>query len=314
MSSPNLDFIKPSQTKDAHEEHKSSKQKGTNTLNDPIKPTVTTLNPSKQIPSKQLTTSHQNTTASNQNMTVHPTVTTLNPSKQPKPIPSSQPTNKPDPSNKQDPCHHERTPYPFPSEKPDPNVTFNPGKITTFKHSPMDFLFISDSSGSMSGKKWEALLKALGSAIDEIEKFNTNHKITVINFSDFAATEGGIQLSPEKARNIVKSMGQQKNGGTDFAIAFAEALCCIKKMETKKVVVVFLSDGEALYPETEVKALKSYIQDNQLAFRFYTIGFEVQNDILKKMAEKFHGQDLSNISQLDLMTTYKKIITQEMLS
>jgi Mg-chelatase subunit ChlD len=171
-----------------------------------------------------------------------------------------------------------------------------------------DYIFLVDSSGSMGeNEKWDECKKALKSACQEIEAANPRNRISIIMFSNQAQKTSNYHETPKKVIDLVKSL-ELVGGGTDFDNAFEGALECLKKLTNKRVVMIFMTDGQAEYPDSGIKKIKEHIKEKNIDFEFHTIGIECESDILKKIANELNGQTFFQVKKDQLVDTYNNII------
>lgn len=149
------------------------------------------------------------------------------------------------------------------------------------------YIFVIDSSGSMTGGKWNDLLASLKKTLGKVHTLNENNKVTIINFSSQALVEYS-GASPDSINvNSLKFQG----GGTDFHRALLTALDHIKVIKHNEITMVFMTDGEACYPTSAVTSLKQYIQSPNFnkKFSFYGIEFKCTTNVIKQLVSELGG-------------------------
>jgi uncharacterized protein with von Willebrand factor type A (vWA) domain len=121
----------------------------------------------------------------------------------------------------------------------------------------------------------------------------------------------------EKIDEIAVTTIPFPNEGTDFRSAFACVNQCIDRSERGNAVtntkndyaIVFMSDGEASYPERELDQLLQ--AHDSVIKRFWTLslsdGKSVAAKILEKINEKMHGSYYDVETSTDLIKSYAEI-------
>lgn len=160
--------------------------------------------------------------------------------------------------------------------------------------SPIDLLFIVDTSGSMGGRysdRLETLVGHLNSIIPEFLGCNTNNRYSIIRFSS------GDKANPTSNASIFKSWGREfqdlkviDNGGSNYpnlratggtnytaglivAQGQLETLLKDNSRKDSNKIVVFLSDGKPTYASYE----KRVISDKN-------IGIDMGMEMMKTIA------------------------------
>ena len=114
--------------------------------------------------------------------------------------------------------------------------------------SGIHFIFALDESGSMNGRKWSDLIKALTSTLEDIKKFSSsssNNKISILNFE----TDYRIIYEREEPNNIDIHKIQYGGGGTSFEPVFNAAYrIASKTIASETIYFIFMTDGHAEYP------------------------------------------------------------------
>lgn len=102
----------------------------------------------------------------------------------------------------------------------------------------------------MSGNKWDKALIALKETIQNITDINTekNQLISVFKFN--SNVNMVFECKPPQFFN--KEYVTFGGGGTCFSPAFQSAINLIKKHLDKDNIFVFISDGQAEYPQNQV--------------------------------------------------------------
>ena len=113
--------------------------------------------------------------------------------------------------------------------------------------------------------------------------------MSVINFSSDAQKGSSYHQDPKKLeKNLeLKQIGQ----GTDFGKAISAALEAMKSLTSKDFVIIFMSDGEALYPDDELTEIKAWLKNDNRKLEFFVIGFECTSNVLSNMCSALGGKD-----------------------
>jgi hypothetical protein len=141
---------------------------------------------------------------------------------------------------------------------------------------PSNYIFMIDSSGSMSGDRWTDLKKSLKETLGKISSMNRDNKVSIINFSSIAQ----IAYENTPANSISVDVLNFSRGGTDFPKAFAAGFELMKKVKQENIVLIFMTDGEAGYPTEEICDIKRYLGSSEflklkIKFSFNAIGFKL---------------------------------------
>jgi Ca-activated chloride channel family protein len=155
-------------------------------------------------------------------------------------------------------------------------------------HTPRDFVFVLDTSGSMAGVKMEQARKALKFCLNSLhpgDRFSVLHfATTVTRYRDHLTEATADQVS--KACNWVEAL--QANGGTAINDALAAALDFRPSGTGRTFTVVFFTDGEPTIGEVKPEAiLKNTLAKNTANTRIFTfgVGNDVNAVLLDRLAE-----------------------------
>jgi len=155
------------------------------------------------------------------------------------------------------------------------------------------FVFVLDSSGSMSGHKWNMLLEALKVFLEKVGQEPSN-LATLISFS--STEQQQVTIASPDISSFIKRNGFSEisffNGGTDFCAALRKAIETIDQISGLDVNIVMISDGYASYPSEEISGIKMR-QSKYSQLLFYTIGIECTGDAkvcMQKMSNTIGGK------------------------
>ncbi len=188
-------------------------------------------------------------------------------------------------------------------------VTYNTSQ--TIVQESFHYILLLDGSGSMTGDRWNDLMKAVQEFLTRRQKLNTNDRITIIVFSDFAQ----IAYFDEKITEVNVNTIEFPDGGTNFGSAFICVNECINRCRTDitnrnhDYAIVFMSDGEDRYPEQELNQLLQ--AHDSVIKRFWTMSLSDQNSsasqILERINEKMNGSFYDIETSVDLIKAYAEI-------
>ena len=182
---------------------------------------------------------------------------------------------------------------------------------------PIHFVLVLDDSSSMAGPRWQALNHSVTNFLQiRYKNGNPEDRVTIIFFSD----EASIELFSEKIHpSVVDHLKPKNSGGSNFSAALERVIQTIKdtqkEKDKRKFGIVFMSDGEASYPSTELLELKTNWLNH--IYKFWCIGFGEETsrfDVLREMCTFVNGDDRSfmnpqNNTALD--TAYTEIARSE---
>ncbi|CAF1085768.1 unnamed protein product [Adineta steineri] len=196
---------------------------------------------------------------------------------------------------------------------------FYPGMayVETNVEPTQHFILLLDNSGSMRGSapnsRWSDLLNAVERFLIIRKSSKTVDVISVIIFGDRAA----IACCNEciKSFDVMSKIKEKENtvgSGTNFSKPIALIKDTIDVANNKKVVtslvhsVIFLSDGEASYPTTELKMLK--VNCGSMIANFWSMGLGTSNfNVLERINKEMNGTFINIGDSKDLVTAYAEI-------
>ena len=122
--------------------------------------------------------------------------------------------------------------------------------------SPIDFEFLFDTSGSMSGSDIQAVQKAIKNMVNNVLDMSL-HRVGIISFNSQGNQKEVIGLTKDKASIIKESLKLEAEGTTYAADALEMANKKLSSCSNRKVVIIF-TDGGLHDPDlTRAKADKA---------------------------------------------------------
>jgi uncharacterized protein YegL len=180
----------------------------------------------------------------------------------------------------------------------------------------LHYILLLDGSGSMNGQPWKDLLDAVKKFLDVRRTTNSVDRISILVFSSYAKT---VYLN-ETTSNIDLSTITFPGGATNFANAFTVVHSIIRSAEEQTFniasnrinnsqigyAIVFMSDGQADYPQKELTAL---LTDYKMQIkRFWTVKLgQTKMDILEKINKTMDGFFFDVKNSSDLLETFAEI-------
>jgi uncharacterized protein YegL len=192
-------------------------------------------------------------------------------------------------------------------------VTYNTSQ--RISHQAFHYILLLDGSGSMGGDRWEHLMKAVQEFLTRRDTLKAGDRITIIIFSEAAK----IAFFDEEIQNIDVTRIQYPGGGTSFNAALACVNKCITKSKSKSVLdsvhnnyaIVFMSDGEAEYPEKELDRLLK--EHDTVIKNFWTLALgdnqALSMEVLKQINDKMNGSFYDVTTSTDLIRVYAEVAT-----
>ncbi|MBW2658696.1 MAG: VWA domain-containing protein, partial [Deltaproteobacteria bacterium] len=182
-------------------------------------------------------------------------------------------------------------------------MTITPGASLGRISEGVDWVFILDKSGSMSGGKIQALA---GGVSRVIGKMTPADRFKVVTFNDIAndITGGFINATPE---NINKTLAMITNIHAEKSTALHAGLKLgLKKIDSERTSAIFLvTDGVAnIGPEHHSDFLK-LIEANDIRIFTFVMGNSANRPLLETLAKKSGGFTMDISSQDDI---YGKIL------
>jgi uncharacterized protein YegL len=181
------------------------------------------------------------------------------------------------------------------------------------RHQSYHYILILDGSGSMQGARWYHLLQAVQEFLTRRLALNTADRVTIIVFSDRI---NRVFFDEDIQYIDVNAIGYLA-GGTSFSLAFDDVYRCIEYCARQAVlnpvhsrfVIVFMSDGEAEYPEYQLnRLLNNY---GSVIKQFWTIALatnqSVSMNVLQNINRKMNGSFMDIKTSVDLIKAYAEV-------
>jgi Ca-activated chloride channel family protein len=167
-------------------------------------------------------------------------------------------------------------------------LTLTAGEELSDARTPMDYVFILDTSGSMGEQGKFALSR--GSTLAFVSALDAQDRLEVITFNSTPQTLfGKLRPADKDGRDLIGQAldGQSARGGTVLAPALSAAYKY--KAPERTLNVVLLSDG--MTDDGERDAIRQLIKDRPQDSRVFCIGVgnEVNRPLLEHMAEESGG-------------------------
>ena len=193
-------------------------------------------------------------------------------------------------------------------------IEFNSRNDDTLK--PIHFILALDSSSSMHGEKWTALMNSLNEfLLIRSEEGNEEDLISILTFGSEAVESVTKAKIDKSLLEHVKYIGYYS---TYFSIVMQKIIETVRDNlnETHLFGIVLMSDGKPTFIEScndifeKVDVLNNAFEAN--IYKFWTIGFGSESTefrVLKEMAGKFHdkGKFLHSDSAGGLVQVYTEI-------
>lgn len=180
------------------------------------------------------------------------------------------------------------------------------GEQSTSTPRSRHYLLILDSSGSMSGGKWNAVVEAMRQMARSESELALESKFSVILFSDFAH----MAVSNCAASEILESRFDPLFSGTRFADAFQCAADFVRDTDfaDRCPMVVFMTDGQDWSRNsqrtTAIRNLVCEFNDKQQSWDFRAIAFgdDADRGLLQGIADKQVGRAAKSSKYMEAST------------
>ena len=156
------------------------------------------------------------------------------------------------------------------------------------------FLFMIDSSKSMDGKKWQAICKSLKIFFDHFK--DSNYAITIIAFANQAKMlVNKLFIKEINLDRLLDLKIIQKTTGINSV--YSEAFKLLNNEIfvdlNDKITLLFMTDGNGEYPETELLRLKK--SSSEKIKKFWSMGYnskikESNFNVLEKINSFLNGE------------------------
>lgn len=177
-------------------------------------------------------------------------------------------------------------------------LTITPGASLKRITEGVDWTFVLDKSGSMSGQKIQTLLDGVSRVIG---KMNPNDRYRIITFNDSAHdfTGGFINATPENVQTTLSRLGAiQAGGGTDLHSGINLGIRRIEDERTSTILLV--TDGVANVGETQRSAFTRLLEENDVRLFTFIIGNSANRPLLEKLAKGSGGFAMEVSNQDDI--------------
>lgn len=207
-----------------------------------------------------------------------------------------------------------------------------PGMVFVMKNTALahHFILLLDNSGSMRhhgslilglnqardtiNDRWSSLIKAVEKFVEIRKARQTTDRISIIIFgstASFACINEELKSCDVLAQ--IKTKENTVGGGTDFAHPLSligEAIETANKNKEQGISmfqsVVFLTDGEASYPQEQLDALTA--GSGKDISNFWSMGLgNNEFPVLEQINKKMNGQFINIENTSDLVTVYAEI-------
>lgn len=164
----------------------------------------------------------------------------------------------------------------------------------------------------MSGSRWSFLKSALKQNIITVSKQNKLNSISIINFDSNAY----IEYENKDPSFINVDAIPFRGGGTCFSNAYATAFDIIKNPNYKSnIQLMFMTDGENSYPQTEINNIKNYLNSQSftmrnIGFQFFFIACECSDSDGQKFCQDLKGKIFVAKNANELGNIYAEIINK----
>jgi Ca-activated chloride channel homolog len=157
-----------------------------------------------------------------------------------------------------------------------------------------DWVFVLDTSGSMSGQKIRTLTDGVARAIGKMDPAD---RFRVVTFNNSATdfTRGFVEATPENVSKVLGGISAiQADGGTNLEAGLSMGLARSDRERTTAVILV--TDGVANIGATTHSEFLRLIKERDLRLFTFIIGNSANTPLLDKITEASGGfsMDLSN--------------------
>ncbi|CAF1009032.1 unnamed protein product, partial [Didymodactylos carnosus] len=173
------------------------------------------------------------------------------------------------------------------------------------------YILLLDSSPSMSGDRWTSLIAGVKALISARIASGTDDRVTIITF----ASKVKLFCVNEKMKDVDTTKITLSGWGTNFSPAFQSVIDTIENAakarnnlstSSSKYIIVFMSDGETSYPETEINGLQ--LMKGDIIREFWTVALgKGQVEVLKQINTKMGGTYKQLDDPTELIQVYAEI-------
>jgi uncharacterized protein YegL len=160
--------------------------------------------------------------------------------------------------------------------------------------------------------KWKNLLESLRRTLQRLHTIHKDNKVTIINFSSAVK----VEYTNESPNSINVNALTFQNDGTSFGAALRSALEHIETIQKNDIVLIFMTDGEDMYPDGAVKSIKEYISKSsfrnlKINFDFNAIGFKCKSPILNNLASDLGGSIQFADTGIQLTNAFMEVLNKK---
>ncbi len=177
-------------------------------------------------------------------------------------------------------------------------LTITPGASLEKITEGVDWTFVLDRSGSMSGGKIQTLLDGVSRVIG---KMSPNDRFRLVTFNNNAkdVTGGYINATPENVQKVLNIMsGINADGGTDLYSGLKLGLKSVDEERTSTIVLV--TDGVANVGQTERASFMKLLESHDVRLFTFIIGNSANRPLLEKLAKASNGFAMDVSDQDDI--------------
>ncbi len=166
-------------------------------------------------------------------------------------------------------------------------LTVTPAASLTTISEGIDWVFVLDISGSMSGSKIATLADGVARVIG---KMNSSDRFRVVTFNDSASdlTRGFINATPENVTQIINTLKSiEANGGTALHAGLEMG---VKKLDSERTTsIVLVTDGVANIGPTGHDEFIKLIDQKDIRLFTFVIGNSSNRPLLEDLAKASNG-------------------------
>ena len=210
------------------------------------------------------------------------------------------------------PARVELVPYKEEGEQGTFMLTITPGASLERITEGVDWTFVLDKSGSMSGGKLQTLTEGVSQVIG---KMSPNDRFRIVTFNNSAEdfTKGYMNATPENVQSVLVNMKNiDANGGTDLYAGIKLGLRKIDNERTSTIILV--TDGVANIGQTQRASFMKLVKENDVRLFTFIIGNSSNRPLLEKLAKDSGGFFMDVSSQDDIygriLQAKKKVLYQ----
>ncbi|WP_163335639.1 VIT domain-containing protein [Desulfopila sp. IMCC35008] len=166
-------------------------------------------------------------------------------------------------------------------------LVITPGASLTEITEGTDWVFVLDTSGSMSGQKIETLANGVAKAIT---KMHPADRFRIITFNNSATdfTNGFIEATPDNVNEVIARIKTiQAGGGTNLEAGLSKGLSRSDRERTTAVVLV--TDGVANIGATTHQEFLQLVNQRDLRLFTFIIGNSANTPLLDKITKASGG-------------------------